>query len=426
MDTLTEILVFPYSAVLAVAWLLAAVAVYRFGGRQRIVRALGSAAMARVLLGIGALLLAVEGTWSVPLHRSWLFVAYALVLQMSLALTVLYGIERRARIGFLLNHLGILLIVWGALFGSPDVSRCHMIVGYSQPTNRAVQSDGRIEQLPFVVELEEFCIDYYPDSISPRQFTSHLRVDGQPMSVAVNSPGSCQGYAIYQQNYDSDYEQYTVLQLVRDPWLPVVYLGMMLLAAGSVMLLFGRWRARLVVPITLLLTVLFTGLTVAKINFGTLMPALRSWWFVPHLFIYMVAYSLMALSLVMWVVGRTQAKPLAGATPTPSGNEGHQVSSWLQVSDNLMRSSSALLIIGMLTGSVWARQAWGDYWAWDPKENWAAVTWLLSLMHLHLAHRRGWRDIALLLLAFLALQITWYGVNYLPSAVDSLHTYMGN
>lgn len=120
----------------------------------------------------------------------------------------------------------------------------------------------------------------------------------------------------------------------------------------------------------------------------------------------MVAYSLMALALVMWLVERYNT---------------HE--RWQGVSENLVRSSSALLIIGMLTGSVWAREAWGDYWAWDPKENWAAVTWFVTLMHLHLANRRGWQAITILVLAFLALQITWYGVNYLPSAMDSLHTY---
>ncbi|MDO4197232.1 MAG: cytochrome c biogenesis protein CcsA, partial [Prevotellaceae bacterium] len=91
--------------------------------------------------------------------------------------------------------------------------------------------------------------------------------------------------------------------------------------------------------------------------------------------------------------------------------------------NHFMRSSSALLIIGMLTGSVWARQAWGDYWAWDPKENWAAVTWFVSLIFLHLMNKKGMKAATILILAFLALQITWYGVNYLPSAMSSIHTY---
>ena len=424
MDALLETLTFPTSALLAVGFLLTAYALYRFAGNSWLVRGLSSRLAARVLLAVGAVLLAVEGTWSLPLHRSPFFLLFALVMLLSLAFVLLQG---KRRVGFMLNHLGLFLIVWAALFGAPDVSRTRMMVGKGDVVNYAYATDGMVVQMPFSVALEDFQIDYYPDSVSPRQFTSHIYLGGEHRSVAVNEPVSHQGYTFFQESYDREGGTYTVLLVVRDPWLPVIYLGMLLLAAGSIMLLFGRWRTRLVVPVTLLLTVLFTALTVAKINFGTLMPALRSWWFVPHLFIYMVAYSLMALSLVMWLVAKARKS-------SPEGSIGQDLSaqglpdrspstSWQTLSDNLLRSSSALLILGMLTGSVWARQAWGDYWAWDPKENWAAVTWFLSLMHLHLQHKRGWTPFLILLLAFLALQITWYGVNYLPSAMDSMHTY---
>ncbi|MDD6787743.1 MAG: cytochrome c biogenesis protein CcsA, partial [Bacteroidales bacterium] len=361
---------------------------------------------ARILLAIGAIILAIEGTWSIPLHRSYVFLVFALLLLFALTATIYNGFKRKAKPGFLLNHIGIYLIIWAALFGSPDVSRSRMIVGYGHPQKMAYSSDGKVISLPFEVTLTDFHIDYYSDSISPRQFTSDIIVDGKAMSVSVNNPCSAQGYTLYQDSYDWEALQYTVLQVVSDPWLPVVFLGMTLLALGSVLLLFGRWKARFVIPVTLLLTIVFTMLTVAKINFGTLMPALRSWWFVPHLFIYMIAYSLMAIALVIWIAASLKKRE-----------------SWQTLSDNLVRSSSALLIIGMLTGSVWARQAWGDYWAWDAKENWAAVTWLVTLMHLHLKDKSGWKAITILILAFLALQITWYGVNYLPSAINSLHTY---
>lgn len=407
MDTLLQILAFPSSALLAVAFLALAYALHRYAVENVAVRMLREIRTARILLATGALLLAIEGTWSVPLHRSWVFLLYTLVLLLSLAMVLLDGLKRKAKLGFMLNHLGIFLIAWAALFGAPDVSRSKMMVPKGDAVNYSFTSDGAVVPLPFSVQLDDFCIDYYSDGVNPRQFTSRLLVEGEQLSVAVGEPVSCDGYTLYQDSYDRQGRRYTVLQVVRDPWLPIVYIGMLLLAAGSIMLLFGRWKIKFVAPVTLLLTVLFTALTVAKINFGTLMPALRSWWFVPHLFIYMVAYSLMALALMTWMAGAVKQK-----------------AHWLTLSDNLVRSSSALLVIGMLTGAVWARQAWGDYWAWDPKENWAAVTWFVALIHLHLRYRgHGWRPFAILFLAFLALQITWYGVNYLPSAADSLHTY---
>ena len=50
----------------------------------------------------------------------------------------------------------------------------------------------------------------------------------------------------------------------------------------------------------------------------------------------------------------------------------------------LLQTSSCLLLIGMLCGAVWAKQAWGDYWTWDPKECWAMATWMLTLIGMHL------------------------------------------
>ncbi len=406
MDTLMQLSQFPTSACLAAAFLLLAMAMHRFVRQRRLGRMLASVRMARLMLAIGAVMLAVEGTWSVPLHRTIPFLLYALLLLLCLAMTLLDGLQRKAKPGFLLNHLGIFILIWASLFGAPDVSRTRMVVGRGEAVNFVYADDGKILPLPFSVALEDFHIDYYDDGVSPRQFTSSLIVGGEKMDVSVNNPASHQGYTLYQDSFDREAQQYTILQVVRDPWLPFIYIGMSLLAAGSLLLLFGRWKARRVIPVTLVLTALFTALTVARINFGTLMPALRSWWFVPHIFIYMVAYSLMAIALIMWLLGAHKGKL-----------------EWQSLSNNLVRSSSALLLIGMLSGSVWARQAWGDYWAWDPKENWAAVTWFISLMHLHLHDKRGWKAITLLILTFLALQITWYGVNYLPSATDSLHTY---
>jgi len=406
MDALVRALEFPSSVLLAVSFLLTAFALHHYHRGNLVVKALSSIRAAWILLAIGAVLLAVEGTWSIRLHRSFLFLLYALTLLLSLAFTLLNGIRKKAKMGFMLNHSGIFLIVWAALFGAPDVSRSKIIIAQDQTEKVAYTEDGKAVPLPFDISLEQFFIDYYPDGASPRQFTSRLIVDGKKMSVSVNHPKSCQGYTFFQESYDRKNGRYTVMQLVRDPWLPITYCGMVLLAVGSLLLLFGKWHSPRVFLLALLLTLVFSALTVAKINFGTLMPALRSWWFVPHLFIYMVAYALMALTLFFWIVGTIGKRP-----------------HWQFLCYNLVRASSALLIIGMLIGSVWARQAWGDYWAWDSKENWAAVTWFVTLMFLHFRNNGGWRGFALLVVAFLALQITWYGVNYLPAAADSLHTY---
>ena len=88
---------------------------------------------------------------------------------------------------------------------------------------------------------------------------------------------------------------------------------------------------------------------------------------------------------------------------------------------------SGMMTLGMLSGAVWAKAAWGHYWAWDPKETWAAATWFSYLAYIHFrlgrpaAHRKA---LVGLLVSFLLLQMCWYGINYLPSAQGvSVHTY---
>ena len=451
MRILKDYLAFPASLLLAVAFVLAAYVLNRYYPQSKLVRALGSLRCSRVLLGIAAIGLAVEGTWSVPLHDTIPATIFALVLLLSLALTVLDGVHRMATrpastsgttqttgttrpaqttstataaIPALLSHAGIALILFAALFGAPDVTRARITLYAPVPEQCPVQApdatraritlpqgkavtiartdEGLLLPLPFELALEQFTIDHYPDGRSPRQYTSRLRIDGKACEVSVNHPLRHGGYTIYQDSYDQQAGSFTVLQLVRDPWLPLIFVGIALLAAGAIGLLAGQWKAKLLIPAVLVLTILFTLLSIKKIELGTLAPALRSWWFVPHLFIYMLAYSLMALALLVRLLPLRDKVALSG---------------------KLLRSSSALLVLGMLCGSVWAYQAWGSCWAWDPKENWAAVTWILALVQLHLPNKGGWKAVTLLILAFLALQITWYGVNWLPSSINSLHTY---
>lgn len=405
MEEFAALFEYPLSVMLAVAFLLMVWFLYRYATHLRWVRLWGSRKCGIILIAIAAVCLLIEGSWSVPIHSSACFAILMFLLLVSLSLAILKGIYRHAGWTFLLNHTGIFLILFASYFGSPDVVRGKMIVSGNEPSQVAYDKQGRAILLPFQTTLHNFRIDFYDDGRSPRQYTSTLLVnDIDTMITSVNHPGKVSDYSLYQDSYDQESQRYSVIQVVRNPWLPVTFCGMMLLALGSIMLLYGRWHSRVLWPITIILAAVFTVLSILKINFETLIPALRSWWFVPHLFIYMIAYALMALAILMWLV-ENLSRP------------------HLHFSHLLMRSSSALLIIGMLAGSVWAQQCWGDYWAWDPKENWAAVTWLFSLVYLHLGSHRASSSFIVMLMAFLALQITWYGVDFLPSAMDSLHTY---
>jgi cytochrome c-type biogenesis protein CcsB len=78
---------------------------------------------------------------------------------------------------------------------------------------------------------------------------------------------------------------------------------------------------------------------------------------------------------------------------------------------------------GLIFGAIWANQAWGVYWSWDPKETWSLITWFIYAFYLHSRMIRGWRGkkVAIVaVLGFMAVIFTYLGVNLLLSG---LHAY---
>lgn len=177
-----------------------------------------------------------------------------------------------------------------------------------------------------------------------------------------------------------------------------------------------RWKYKWILSFSLLLSVVFICINLLKpeIHNTTLMPALQSPWFAPHVIIYMFAYAMLGAAAVM------SAHLLWFKKTRITTND-------MSLCDNLVYVGTAFMTLGMLTGALWAKEAWGHYWSWDPKETWAAVTWFTYLIYIHA--RIGnpyWKKSTLyiLLLAFLFLQVCWWGINYLPSAAgNSIHTY---
>ncbi|NDJ23435.1 c-type cytochrome biogenesis protein CcsB [Nostoc sp. B(2019)] len=82
-----------------------------------------------------------------------------------------------------------------------------------------------------------------------------------------------------------------------------------------------------------------------------------------------------------------------------------------------------LLTIGIIAGGVWANEAWGSYWSWDPKETWALITWLVFAAYLHSRITRGWQGRSPAILAatgFVVVWVCYLGVNLLGKG---LHSY---
>ena len=184
-----------------------------------------------------------------------------------------------------------------------------------------------------------------------------------------------------------------------------------------------------------------------------LVPALKSNWLMMHVSIMMFSYSTLIigslLSIVFLVLTRGRQVNLKGSSVGNIKIQGPNMSEISRESDlqlqesrngvlekklNLLESLDnlsyriiglgfPLLTIGIIAGAVWANEAWGSYWSWDPKETWALITWLVFAAYLHTRITKSWQGKGPAMLASLGFIVVWVcylGVNFLGKG---LHSY---
>ncbi len=152
-------------------------------------------------------------------------------------------------------------------------------------------------------------------------------------------------------------------------------------------------------------------------------PALQSGWFVPHVLVYFLGYSALFVSFVASILHLIFPKPKELKHARLLGLEGFNFNALAYRS---ILFGFAMISAGLIMGSLWAKFAWGDWWSWDPKENWALITWLVYAVYLHLRFIRdiGGKTLAWVsIIGFLVMMFTYLGVNYLPVAQNTLHSY---
>lgn len=322
------------------------------------------------------------------------------------------------KIASLLSHLGFVIAVVCATLGNADMQKLYMNVYKGFPTEwMAAEENGKTHNLDIGVQLNSFTLEEYsmPERM-PKRYASNINIyqrNGEKhenVEIEVNKPYSVDGWMIYQYGYDEQMGKQSMLstlELVRDPWLPFAYIGIYMLLAGAVLLFLKSpltTKKRILYFVTFIAILLVCiSLFQHRMQSKTLMPALQSPWFAPHVVIYMFCYTLLGAATLMALFGK------------------------FKVCDKLVSSGLAFMTFGMLFGALWAKEAWGHYWSWDPKETWAAATWFLYLAYIHLRLAQPTREkIAawLLVVAFCCLQMCWWGINYLPTAQGvSIHTY---
>ena len=192
---------------------------------------------------------------------------------------------------------------------------------------------------------------------------------------------------------------------------------------------YSRWRYKWILLFTTVLSLVFICVNLFKpeIHSKTLMPALQSPWFAPHVIVYMMAYAVLGAATVMalYLLVKGDRSQETGVRSQETGDRRRETE--YEITDNLVYVGLAFMTIGMLFGALWAKEAWGHYWSWDPKETWAAISWFAYLVYVHYrqipTHKRK-LALWMLLVSFVLLQMCWWGINYLPSAQgSSVHVY---
>ncbi|KFF41359.1 MAG: cytochrome c-type biogenesis protein CcsB [Candidatus Atelocyanobacterium thalassa isolate SIO64986] len=191
-----------------------------------------------------------------------------------------------------------------------------------------------------------------------------------------------------------------------------------------------------------------------------LVPALKSNWLMMHVSVMMLSYSALMVGSVMaiafLIITRDQDISLRGSSVGTGSYrnsslkefpKNHEKEILLNTNDAFITKNNLspqhlnladkldnlsyriiglgfpLLTIGIIAGAVWANEAWGSYWSWDPKETWALITWLVFAAYLHARITKDWQGRRPAILAaggFIAVWVCYLGVNLLG---NGLHSY---
>ena len=366
-------------------------------------------------------------------HHPVFFALWAVAAVSGLALLVRrVGWKRPATLAM---HAAFVLILVGALVThlSGQSGSIHLRAG--EPSATVELEDGTALELPFALELKEFRIEYDPGTRHVADYISELQVGDSGSSagmtmetISMNHILKRDGYRFYQADYDEDL-QGSILAVSHDPWgVGITYAGYLLLALSMLGFFFERDSAyrqtlRALRPDrtpgrgrkgwTVVLCAAGAGLLAAWLlgafPKGHLMPVLRSPMLYIHVIPMMVCYSIFSLLALTGIVGLCLREKAAERLAL--------------IARSVLLPAVFLLALGTFLGAVWANISWGNYWAWDPKETWALVTLLIYSFTLHgdvLPVMQKPRFFHLYcILAFVAVLITYFGVNLFLGGVHS-------
>lgn len=356
--------------------------------------------------------------WGISWANRYIYhsIPFCLLWGMLAAFTLYMLYQKRLwkRLPVFMLHLSFILILGGALitFLSGKKGSVHLRIGTTS-FQYMEQETNLMRTMPFTLRLDTFRVEYYPGTDIPSDYVSRVTCHSLNDSsfiqadISMNHVLDWKGYRFYQSSYDED-EGGSWLSVNHDPWgTAVTYSGYILLAFSMVAMLRVRWKRYYG---WLLAGVLVTACVLQlKTLYTPMRPVLVSPWFGIHISFIVVSYLLLTLICLNGVV----------ALSLPERGE-----RLMRLSRNLLYPAVFFLGAGIFIGAVWANESWGRYWAWDPKEVWALITFMVYGLPFHTESFPSFRNPRFfhiyVVASLLTVLMTYFGVN---GMLGGMHSY---
>ncbi len=163
---------------------------------------------------------------------------------------------------------------------------------------------------------------------------------------------------------------------------------------------------------------------------GPLVPALQSYWLAIHVTAMTLATGIFLVAAVLGIVylladgqarrvkaGRAASQPIMRRLPGPEALD--------RLAYRTVVFGFPIWTFGIIAGAIWADQAWGRYWGWDPVETWAFITWVVYAAYLHARATAGWRSRRAAFIQLAGFGCLLFNVIGVQSFITGLHSYAG-
>ncbi len=235
-----QFMTFPMNVIFATAWLSVLFFLYRYKRNYKFVQFMLS--MRATIISIVAIIIGAIGVAFIPnFSASIAFIAILLFVQSHLALVIIRGYRGEAgpRWSFIFNHVGLWLALFAGFWGAPDTRSYSVQAFKDAPTREAFDKRGSTFYLDYSIRLLSFDVDYFANG-TPAHYKAVVTLGSDTATLRVNHPYPLNAFEdIYLTDYDTNRgsdTQYCTIQIVREPWKAVLFIGILLMIIGAAML----------------------------------------------------------------------------------------------------------------------------------------------------------------------------------------------